>query len=101
MDLILKIRKEEIGLINDGVSTYLNRGPYGESIFSRASILDTNPTGQRTVEKSKVVFLGMSSLYQLAMSHYTLSCGNDKWLDRSCDPSFPDIATVEENEPQR
>ena len=38
----------------------------------------------------------MNFLYPLVMSHYSLPCGNYKWLDIPCAQNFPKIATVEE-----
>jgi len=34
------------------------------------------------------------------MSRYSLPFQNYKWLDNLCDPSFPDIAPIEDNGPQ-
>jgi hypothetical protein len=72
------------------------RGGY---VFHGNRILETDPTGEKTGEKSDEVFLDMNSLYPSVMSHYSLPCGDYKWLNDPFASNFPNIASVEENGP--
>ena len=66
------------------VEKYL-RGGY---VFHGNRIMETDPTGQRTGEKFDIVFRNMNLFHMLVMSHYSLPCGNYKWLNSLCDPNF-------------
>ena len=99
MDLILKISREEIGLITDvDQHLFVERSMRGGYVFHGDRVLSTDSSGQSTGAKSNAVFLDMNSLYPSAMSHYSLPCGNYQWLENPCE--FPDITTVEDNGPQ-
>ena len=98
MDLILKISKEEKGLITDmDQHLFAERSRRGGYAFFGDFILKTDPILQRAGEKSNAVFLNMSSVYPSAMSHFNWPYWNYKWLDNRCAPNFPFISTFEEN----
>ena len=71
MDLILKISREEIGLITDvDQHLFVERSMRGGYFFHGDRILTTDPSEQNsTCVKSNAVFLDMNSLYPSAMSH--------------------------------
>jgi len=77
MDLILKVGKEEIGVIADmDQHLFVERSTRGVYVFHRNCILVIYPTGQRTAEKSDVVFLDMNFLYRSVMSNNSLTFSN-------------------------
>ena len=86
MDLILKISREEIGLITDvDQHLFVELSMRGGYVFHGDRVLSTDPSGQSTGVKSNAVFLDMNSLYPSAMSHYSLPCGNYQWLENPCE----------------
>jgi hypothetical protein len=99
MDLILKISKEEIGLITDVYQhLFVERSMRGGYVFHGNRFLTTDPSGHDTGVKSNAVFLDMNSLYSSAVYYYSFPCGNYKWLDNLCE--FPEIHIVKDNGPQ-
>ena len=73
----------------------------GWYVFQGDRILKTDLTGQNIGVKSDAVFMDMNFLYPLAMSNYSLLCGNYEWLNDPCALNFSDIATGEESGLQR
>ena len=64
-------------------------------VFHGDYILETDPTGQGTDEKSEAAFLDMNSLYLSAMSHYSFCLGiTNSWTILLIQFFFV-IATVE------
>jgi hypothetical protein len=79
---------------------FVERSMQGGYVFHGDRILETDPTGQLTGEKSNAVFLDMNFLSPSAMSHVYLLSGNYQWLDNPSSPDFPNIHTLDENGPQ-
>ena len=87
MDLALKINDARIcqtghchkNVISD-VSQHLfvDRSIRGGFVLHRDRILEINKTGKDIDEKSKAVFLDVTSLYLLAIFHFSLPCWNHR-----------------------
>ena len=98
MDLILKLSHEKLGVITDvDQHLFLEKSMQGGYVFHGDRIMGTAATGQRTGEKSNMLYLDMDSLYPSAISHLRLPHRNNKWLENPSASNFPDVSSVKEN----
>ena len=79
--LILKISKEEIGLITDvDRPLCVERSMRGGYVFQGDRILESESTGQHAGEKPNTVFLDMNSFYRVVTFQWYLTINFEKQL---------------------
>ena len=77
--------------------SFIERSMRGGYVFHGDCFMETEPIAQRTGEKLSVVFLDIKPFYPLVLFHFSLPCGNYKWLDNPSAQNLPNISIVKRN----